>query len=397
MVLKIAGDGHGVEKIQNEVGCYLLLEKYCPEIPAPKLLAWCDSGRKIRTPEYARGFRGNEIKSPPLLAMDNDDHVLLGAAKDAESRGWMLLTCVPGRPPTKEILTGPAQDEIHRQIGHYVAMWRNNLPTAHTIGNFRIHSNTSHPEPAAVLYDKDILPGYGLYLNGLLNAPKTLALLDTAQKYYTFMLDSQLEKLKDENSLHQRSNEVYEVVKAFRDNFLPRLSLFNAPEIFIFAHTDLAPRNVHIVSAVGGSYTVCGIFDFEFSGFYPQHHEFAEHMQNSLEEWPIEGFQVLLSELRRNAALPAGLVEKIPPKSAVGGIVGDDKVWVFGGNEFHQAALLRRLTINLVPFWASSEDNEAVEAAVERVVAAVAWLRGLLGSERVARRRSEHNGSIRNR
>jgi hypothetical protein len=201
------------------------------------------------------------------------------------------------------------------------------------------------------------------------------------------MLDFQLKKLKDENSLRQRSNEVFELVKAFRDNVLPKLSFFNAPESFIFAHTDLAPRNVHVVSTTSGSHTVCGIFDFEFSGFYPQYHEFAEHMQNSSAEWPIEGFQVLLSELKRNDALPAGLVEKIPPKTAVGGIVGDDKVWVFGGNEFQQATLLRRLTINLVPFWASSEDDEAVASAVERVLGAVAWLeRVVVSSEGDARR-----------
>ena len=42
VVLKLSGRFFGPEKVQNEVACLYLLEKHCPSVPTPRVLAWAD-------------------------------------------------------------------------------------------------------------------------------------------------------------------------------------------------------------------------------------------------------------------------------------------------------------------------------------------------------------------
>ena len=139
LVLKIAGHPFGRNKVQNEVACLLLLERYCPSIPCPKLIAWSDDGKKVRTPQFPRGFRDTEAKKVPVLAIQAEDGVPIeNVRKDTEGQGWMLLTREPGKPVSSEDLSGKAGDELMRQIAVHVASWRKDMPAAKAVGNLRM-------------------------------------------------------------------------------------------------------------------------------------------------------------------------------------------------------------------------------------------------------------------
>ena len=398
LVLKIAGHPFGRSKIQNEVACLLLLEKHCHSIPCPRLIAWSDDGKKVRTPEFPRGFREAESKDIPVLAIQEEDGVLIqDVRKDTEGQGWMLLTREPGKPISDEDLSGKAGDELMRQIAVHVATWRKDLPQANAVGNLRIVGSGSQPGPAAVLYDKGILPGYDVHIDGLITAASPQSSLSTAEKYAAFCLKSSLKTLKKRTLLRHLTDEVYDMVKRFVDTSLSKLSMFrNAFEPMRFTHDDLSKRNVLVVPHGNGAPKLSAIIDFEFAAFYPKDQEFTQVLQNDTAlEWELRKYAIFLSELKKHEALPEALASRIPAPSALGN--AHDNALEFGTPEFHQAALLHRLYINVAPFWikddvdwTEEEWEQEVVSVRDRVQNAIAKLEAMIPEtpERKDRRRS---------
>ncbi|OAG37346.1 hypothetical protein AYO21_08423 [Fonsecaea monophora] len=402
LVLKIAGHPFGRNKVQNEVASLLLLEKHCSSMPAPKLLAWSDDGKKVRTPQYPRGFRDTEPKNIPVLALKAEDGTPIeDVRKDTEGQGWILMTREPGRPLHPDELLGDAGDELMRQIAAYVATWRNDMPPAKAIGNLRIVGSNSTPQPAAVLYDKAILPGYEVHIDGLITNNSPPSPLTTSEKYHAFVLKNSLKRLKDGKLYDHTSDEVHELVKRMADQTLPKLPLFRyGIEPMIFTHDDLSTRNVLVSPDGSGGVKVSAIIDFEFAGFFPKEEEFAGTLQNDQEEWPLRKYAVFLSELKHSDALPENLALNIPPSSSIGNAT--DKCFEFGTSEFQQAVLLLRTTINTAPWWIKEEKGynkeqlqEEMEAAKVRVEKAVKWLEEMVPAEEREKRNRRRTNSTR--
>ena len=401
LVLKIAGHPFGRNKVQNEVACLLLLEKYCPSIPCPKLIAWSDDGKKIRTPQYPRGFRDTEPKNVPVLAIQAEDGVPIeNERKDTEGQGWMLITREPGRPINLEDLSGKAGNQLMRQIAAHVATWRKEMPPAKAVGNLLIVGTNSKPGPAAVLYDKAILPGYEIHINALITNSPPQSPLTTSEKYNALILKNSLKRLKDDKLLSDTSEEVYDLVKRFVDASFSKLPMFrNGSESMIFTHDDLSTRNVMVAPSGSGDIKLSAIIDFEFAGFFPKDEEFAGHMQNENEEWPLKKYATFLSELKNLEALPEALAAHIPASSTLGN--ANDKCFEFGTADFHQATLLLRTSINAAPWWIKEEKGftreelqTEVKAAKARVEKAVAWLEGMVPETPEKRARRRTNSSL---
>lgn len=384
LVLKIAGHPFGRTKVQNEVACLLLLEKYCPSIPCPKLIAWSDDGKKIRTPQFPRGFRDTEPKDVPVLAIQAEDGTPMeNVRKDTEGQGWMLITREPGRPINNDDLSGKAGDELMRQIAAHVATWRTNMPSAKATGNLRIAAKNSKPSPAGLLYDKAILPGYEVHIDSLITQTAPSSALTSTEKYYALLFKNALKKLKDKQLLQYLSDEVYNIVKQFMDNTFPKLPIFRGTDQMVFTHNDLSARNVLAAPNASGGVNVSAVIDFEFAGFFPMYEEFAGHMQNDNEEWALKKWSVFLTELNKRNALPEAIAANIPAPSAVGN--HPDKCFEFGTDEFHQATLLSRASINAAPWFIKEEKDYAkgelkkeLNAAKARVENAITLLEGMV-------------------
>lgn len=416
LVLKIAGHPFGANKIQNEVACLLLLERYCPSIPAPKLLSWSDDGQKIRTPLYSRGFRESEPKHNQVIAAQASDGVDVNAGRVETTRqGFIVMTREPGRPITPEDLLGPWGDKIMRQIAVQVATWRKNMTPAHAVGNLRLVGKNSKPSSSAICYDKAILPGLDVHIDGLITNAPPPSPLATCQLYTTYVLRCALKRLKEGGLYGHISDEVYDMVKRMTDKALPKLPMFQRQgtvESMIFTHDDLSGRNVLVSTTDSGTLAVSAMIDFEFAGFFPKDEEFAHHMQNEQEEWPLDKYGVFLAALKKAGALPESLAQPLfpppPPATALPSSslptstslhtasAGPnaqhqhqhqprDKAFDFGGPEFHQAVLLLRIAINTAPWWIKEEQSYSAEQlkrelddAKRRVETAVRWLEDMV-------------------
>lgn len=53
--LKVIGRGFDARKIQNEIACLLLLEKYCPSMTVPRVLSWSEDGERVQTRSDPQG------------------------------------------------------------------------------------------------------------------------------------------------------------------------------------------------------------------------------------------------------------------------------------------------------------------------------------------------------
>lgn len=381
-VLKVAGSSFGPPKTQSEVASLLLLERYCPSVPAPRVVAWCDDGTRTRTPLNPRGYRA---RSPSWvrrrLKRANRQNVEIEKWEmETSGRGWILMTRVPGRIISIDDLTGIHGNAIMTQMAELVAVWRNQMPLARAIGNLRLMGRTLVAPPSATLYDKAILPGLDVYVDGLIANDSSSTPLNTSLKYFTHKLKAELRRLKAGKLYEHNKEPVSKLVQRFIKDTLPRLSIFNAGvEKFIFTHYDLSPRNV-LVSVTPSGTHVTAVVDLEFAGFFPIPEEFANTVENNQQEWPLHSYEVFLSTLNRLQALPESLSQSLLSPSPDG--TGDI---AFGSPEFHQAVLLARIVGNTAPWWVKRESGlsdeelkrelgsarERVEGAVKRLEAMV--------------------------
>jgi hypothetical protein len=199
MVLKVSGQFFGPDKVQNEVSCLMLLEKHCPDVPVPRVVAWSEDGFTIRRCGSAKLF------TPKTVSIEDYSH-LPGA--ETGGRGWVLMTRRLGRLLGVEDLHGPHGASLMGQLAGYRAQWRQRMPRADRIGNIKdvqdvsrvqehdvyesFQDNSMRATIAGLLFCHYIPPG-----------PITCSL-----EYYRIKLEDQLTKLETEDVFSTARNQI---------------------------------------------------------------------------------------------------------------------------------------------------------------------------------------------
>jgi len=309
LVLKVNGRFWGPEKIHNEVACLQFLSERCPDVPVPKVLAWSNDGE--------------------------DGVSLLGdlprrfiCQKPKCGRGWILMTRVHGQPLSALELDETALHSVVVQLAQYVSAWRQKPLWQKHCGNICFLDDGGQISPVELALKK--LPGFHVTIRGLLGDNiKVAKPMHSALECYTIRFNDKLRILEEED-VHTPNRPVASSLRAFRDQVLPKLGIFNGPpgEMFVFTHYDLSPRNV-LVS--GQPPQISGIVDFEFAGFFPALAEFVNDFIGNGGDWPPAVYQRYLGELEElGIATPAAGVS--------------ESFW-------QQAERLEKLVEHIAPWW----------------------------------------------
>ena len=343
VVLKISGQFFGPDKVQNEVSSLLLLERYCPTVPAPRILAWCDTGVRgydiqvIKRSDHADVGSGMEIAA--VAHPGNDE----GSCE----RGWVLISRRPGRVLDPSDLIAEAGERMMKELESSVAQMRKEIPTANRVGNLRL--NASMPMSSKLDSYSDLPRDENrMEIKGLLNCAHTRDKpIYSTLEYYQIRLQDKLAKLLTEDVFTSQRARVSCVVEQFLAKDLPKLQLFKQPAPPTFTHYDFSPRNI-LVSRSPPSVT--GLLDFEFAGFFPPEEEFANSAVCNDGDWPADAYEVFLLELERlGIATPAkGFLER----------------------SWRETILLMELIENVAPWWLREGGIEGDEVLRECAKAA---------------------------
>ncbi|KAJ3540928.1 hypothetical protein NM208_g4842 [Fusarium decemcellulare] len=280
-VLKVNGRFFGPSKIQNEVSCLRLVQKYCPSVPAPRALAWSEDGH-VAT--FATPFRTESCSIDIPTGLDTLSH-----------GRWILMTRQPGSPLAEADLDDVTIMSIANQLGDIVACWRQSVPTQNCCGNIRL------PAPNDDETDNKLMIRGALHIGIDAINPVT-----HINDYYKAKLEKSLARLQTTNSF-ARSRYLIEPIQGFIRDTLPQLDLGSGrdmdPNEFVFTHYDLSPRNILIS---GHPPRVTGIVDFEFSGFFPAVEEFLNDAISNKRDFPRVFYNTYLEHLRMSGvATPA--------------------------------------------------------------------------------------------
>ena len=284
-VLKVSGQFWGAEKAQNEVSCLLLLERYCPAVPAPRVVAYSENGIGSYVLSRSRSDGRPEAVQ---------HHAHLRTITENQPHPWILMTRCPDVRLEATDLHGDRGIHIVKQIALQVSQWRHQIPRMHQIGNLRI-SDSSNEDPGHLL---DTFPGIPpLQVSGLLQcASKPPGIISTPLEYFRIQLQDQLTTLETNENFAANRESLVPIVRNFIDHTLSKLSLFRGePHRAIFTHNDLSPRNI-LVSKSG---IITGILDFEFAGFFPVEEDFTNNIVHGRDDWPVSTDEVLFTELER--------------------------------------------------------------------------------------------------
>ncbi|KAH9240610.1 hypothetical protein K456DRAFT_1931459 [Colletotrichum gloeosporioides 23] len=272
-VLKINGRGFGADKIQNEVSCLRLLEAYCPEIPVPRAVAWSQDGS---TAEIINTGRAT-TKSLDLKPMDGT------------LEGWVLMTRASGEPVDLVNINKKTKTSLATELADIVTNWRQNVPLQMHGGNLRfLEGDYKHSRPDITLP------------NPARATTDNLVIRDIAAP-----------------------------IRSFIEDVLPSMAILKTgPDVFLFTHYDLSPRNVLVSGTLP---QITGIVDFEFSGFFPPLDEFLNDNVGNNGDWPKDMYEVYLERLEDNGV-------PTPLKSISQG-------------HWEKALLLEKLLEGIAPWW----------------------------------------------
>jgi Phosphotransferase enzyme family len=275
LVLKLAGHFFDFKKIENELGCLLLLRKYC-NIPVPEPFAWSAGGKSIETVD------GRSIDT-------EGEHPF-------SEHAWILTSRLPGRVLTVMDLDSKHGNAILKQLAKHVTAWRTQIPKSRTWGNLRIKPAQSDAEAFTGL-----IPNKTFTLDAfLLNTyywPNSL-------RYYHVLSRDQLSRLNKE-TVFARTKERHAVEwDHWVQNDLPSYRLSHY-ESCVLTHFDFSPRNI-LIAYNDGVPTVTGVLDFEFTGFFPPEEEFLNAMVRQDSDWEERHWDVMMQEM-------AKLGQKVPP------------------------------------------------------------------------------------
>jgi len=356
-VLKVNGQFFGGEKVQNEVSCLRILEKYCPEIPIPRVMAWSENGTNVMV-SSPHGIVKREVAP--------DDYISVAKA------GWILMSRIPGKPVSNlpDLLSNDASSAISiaRQLAEIVATWRSKIPATPSCGNLRFASGPSAADISLGPTTNDQSRPNSLTIRGVLgdDIPPSNSIPTTRDLHCT-RLNTRLQELQS-NDVYAANRQLIPLLIDFVENHLSCLfSVAPGPSAkaeFIFTHYDLAPRNVHVQILADGSPLIVGLVDFEFSGFFPRTEEFVNDEIQNKEDWSEEVYRAYLEKL-----------EELGVATPLRGV---------GEKEWQRERWLARLANNIAPWWLPGEKSglelaAALEESAGAVRDAVGELRALSG------------------
>ena len=310
LVLKLAGHYFDHRKVENELGCLLLLKEYCPDLPVPKAIAWSANGQSIKTVDR----RKIEAEEGKLFS----DHA------------WILESRLPGSVLTVADLDSKNGDGMLKQLAKLVTMWRTQVPESALWGNLRIRGGQTSQETKAVL--TDLIPGRTFVVDAsLLNNfywPNTLS-------YYPTLAQDQLSRLKKEPQFSRNQQAYGTEWNAWASEELPQYTLCRKGKC-VLTHLDFSPRNI-LVSTDEGVPRVTGILDFEFTGFFPPEEECLNAMVRQEGDWEARHWDVIMREM-------AKLNQKVPPTAGV------EKEQSFDETHWKQARIIAKIIDRLAPW-----------------------------------------------
>ncbi|OAA73799.1 Protein kinase-like domain protein [Cordyceps fumosorosea ARSEF 2679] len=334
LVLKVNGYFFKADKVQNEVGCIQILKKYCPDIPAPTVLAWSEDGVHVCLSNPS----GPETKHVSLSIPD----------EDKRHGGWILMLRIPGKPLSTCDFHEATRLDIMRQLAGIVASWRANIPAQKYIGNIQFHQLLHDSEPDFTITENSGPGPQDLVVRGILvdELWLTTPITSTVQQY-TLKIEQKLEQL-DTSSDYAQNRHLAAQIRSFVTNTLPQLDALNPPPPqhsssgghFVFTHYDLSPRNILVTATAGSPPRISGIVDFEFAGFFPPVEEFLNDAVGNAGDWPEELYGAYLAGLEaRGIATPAKGI--------------DAEVW-------EAARCLEHVADNVAPWWLPGPHTGAV-------------------------------------
>lgn len=347
-VLKVNGTLYDGDKVQNEVACLRLLELYCPEVPAPRVMAWSEAG------SHATFISPNHAETKAL-----------GEGSVGNTVGWILTSRLPGKPVTVADLDDAAVASLATQLADIVASWRQHIPFQKHGGSLQIRSAGANNDEGIAL-DRPCGPGIpDLAIRGILvEEMKLNEPIARIHDYYRLKLDNKMQLLESVDIL-ARNRHLLGSLRKLRDERLPEFSFseiftqMGTPEdAFLFTHYDLFPRNI-LVSGESPP-KVTGIVDWEFSGFFAPLDEFLEDWLDA-GDWPEPFYTTFLKALEeKGVATPAGGVR---------------------GDAWHVAYWLERAIESAAPWWLlpGSLSAEQNEKALEKAESVVKEMLGNLG------------------
>ena len=290
-VIKAVGRFWGAEKVQNEAACLWLLEKHCPAVPAPRVIAWSEDGEiaMVFSPDRMRIDR-RWIKAPLDGAGDSTN--------TGGKQGWVLMTRLPGRAVSTMDLSHDEETQVGRELARFVASWRENMPQQKHCGNVRIDQDDAAPTiPTAALTLSPNDPSSRLKVVGLVEENNYLEnQIFSSLEYSTEKLRHKLRILATDGS-YGPLRHLGPSIADFISTKLPRLAVARQVGSFVFTHVDLAPRNLLATRAKDGSLRVCGVVDFEFAGFFPSHHEFLSELVFNKGDLPAAVYEAYIGGL----------------------------------------------------------------------------------------------------
>lgn len=323
-VIKVNGRFFGSNKIENEVASLRLLEAFCPNVPAPKVIAWSIDGVEITTTSPS-------ADSPETIRRPVHQDIPLTYG------GWIIMSRVPGEPISNLDLDETTMEGIARQLADVATSWRRDIPRQRYCGNSCLRLENKHQESADITLEAS--NGHGsteILIRGILvdeimpSAPAIPSLAD----YYRVRIVKKLEGLKSSKTFAPNHGLV-PVIQEFLEKDFSHLLLDSALELtspgdrkFTFTHYDLSPRNVLVT---GQPPQITGIVDFEFSGFFSPIEEFLNDSVGNDADWDKTTYDAYLERLDQNGICTPG-------KSF------EEKFW-------EQSLALEKLVENITPWW----------------------------------------------
>lgn len=327
VVIKVNGRFYKANKVQNEVVSLLLLDQHCPDVPAPRLIAWSDDGTTI-----------SAIRDGASVVIHNEFGGELSMPPNQDSHGWIMTTKLPGRVLQQtDLVNEPSNKYLASDLAGIVASWRTKIPGRGEFGNFAL-DNTRHDSP-------DDVCGMEIKIVSPILCETQTGPITFAHAYYDHMLADQLTKIETKEVFTLLRPRLLPNVVHFRHEILPRLfpSTDNFSSKATFTQQDLAPRNVLVIEESKGM-RISGILDFEFAGMFPDAEEFVNCTARQAGDWPATFWQLFMEELKNRGVV-------IPHNKD-------------NGNMFENIYKVARLTENIAPWWL--EDGHVTGEQLEK-------------------------------
>lgn len=294
VALKINGRFFGASKVQNEVACLQQLEKHCPQIPSPRVLAWSDDGQMV---SFTTAHKTGQVNIGASHQLHGHSH-----------GGWILTTKVPGTTVSVSDLNDESCRVLGRQLADIVSDWRHNIPSQPRCGNIKLPPQDESKEMEGKA-TKDSLIIQGIVMDNF-EPPEPVQTVNTYQK---LRLGEKMRELATTDT-YAPNRHLLPILQKFIDNDLPKMKLAMPPAVyqsggtFVFTHYDLAPRNV-LVS--GQPPTITGMVDFEFAGFFHPMEEFLNDCIDNRADWPATLYTAYQERLEeKGIATPIGSMDQ---------------------------------------------------------------------------------------